>query len=110
MNKHNTIIGQIPALISRSRFEKLVKAHKKEWEVKGRFSYRLLGGERLPEEDPQWFFTKIRKKKVYKRLKTWYSAIRQESRKIPSLPPPEGFVWGRLFMVQRVVSFRQNFL
>jgi len=30
MNKHNTILGQMTALISRSHFEKLVKEHKTE--------------------------------------------------------------------------------
>src|SRR5215510_3459471 len=35
MNKHNTIIGQMLELISRSRFEKLVKEHKTEHGAKG---------------------------------------------------------------------------
>ena len=35
MNKHNTILGQMTALISRSRFEKLVKEHKTEYRAKG---------------------------------------------------------------------------
>jgi hypothetical protein len=35
MNKHNTIFGQILALISRSRFEKLVQEHKTEHGAKG---------------------------------------------------------------------------
>ena len=35
MNKHNTILGQMIALISRSGFEKLVKEHKTEHGAKG---------------------------------------------------------------------------
>jgi hypothetical protein len=35
MNKHNTILGQMLQLISRSRFEKLVKEHKTERGAKG---------------------------------------------------------------------------
>jgi hypothetical protein len=35
MNKHNTILGQMIALISRSHFEKLVKEHKTERGAKG---------------------------------------------------------------------------
>src|SRR5215469_14783775 len=35
MNKHNTIIGQMLELISRSRLEKLVKEHKTEHGAKG---------------------------------------------------------------------------
>jgi len=35
MNKHNTILGQMLDLISRSRFEKLVKEHKTEHGAKG---------------------------------------------------------------------------
>jgi len=35
MNKHNTILGQMTALISRSHFEKLVKEHKTEYAAKG---------------------------------------------------------------------------
>jgi len=35
MNKHNTILGQMIALISRSGFEKLVKEHKTEHRAKG---------------------------------------------------------------------------
>ena len=35
MNKHNTILGQMLELISRSRFEKLVKKHKTEHGAKG---------------------------------------------------------------------------
>jgi hypothetical protein len=35
MNKHNTILGQMIQLISRSRFEKLVKEHKTEYCAKG---------------------------------------------------------------------------
>jgi hypothetical protein len=35
MNKHNTILGQMIALISRSRFENLVKEHKTEHGAKG---------------------------------------------------------------------------
>jgi putative transposase len=35
MNKHNTILGQMLELISRSRFEKLVKEHKTEHGAKG---------------------------------------------------------------------------
>jgi len=35
MNKYNTILGQMLDLISRSRFEKLVKEHKTEHEAKG---------------------------------------------------------------------------
>jgi hypothetical protein len=35
MNKHNTILGQMIALISRSHFEKLVKEHKTEHGAKG---------------------------------------------------------------------------
>ena len=35
MNKHNTIFGQMIGLISRSRFEKLVKEHKTEKGAKG---------------------------------------------------------------------------
>jgi hypothetical protein len=35
MNKHNTVLGQMIALISRSRFEKLVKEHKTERGAKG---------------------------------------------------------------------------
>jgi hypothetical protein len=35
MNKYNTILGQMLALISRSGFEKLVKEHKTEHGAKG---------------------------------------------------------------------------
>jgi len=35
MNKHNTILGQMLDLVSRSRFEKLVKEHKTEHGAKG---------------------------------------------------------------------------
>jgi hypothetical protein len=35
MNKHNTVLGQMIALISRSHFEKLVKEHKTEHGAKG---------------------------------------------------------------------------
>ena len=35
MNKHNTVLGQMIALISRSSFEKLVKEHKTEHGAKG---------------------------------------------------------------------------
>ncbi len=35
MNKHNTVLGQMLGLISRSRFEKLVKEHKTEHGAKG---------------------------------------------------------------------------
>jgi putative transposase len=35
MNKHNTIFGQLLALVSRSRFENLVKRHKTEYKAKG---------------------------------------------------------------------------
>jgi hypothetical protein len=35
MNKHNTILGQILALVSRSRFEALVKEHQTEKGAKG---------------------------------------------------------------------------
>ena len=35
MNKYNTILGQMLALISRSRFEKQVKEHKTEHGAKG---------------------------------------------------------------------------
>jgi hypothetical protein len=35
MNKHNTIFGQLLALVSRSRFENLVKQHKTEYKAKG---------------------------------------------------------------------------
>jgi putative transposase len=35
MNKHNTILGQLLALVSRSRFEKLVQEHKCEYKSKG---------------------------------------------------------------------------
>jgi hypothetical protein len=35
MNKYNTVLGQMTALVSRSRFEKLVKEHKTEHGAKG---------------------------------------------------------------------------
>ncbi|MDR1574936.1 MAG: DUF4372 domain-containing protein, partial [Treponema sp.] len=35
MNKLNTILGQLLALVSRSRFEKLVQQHKSEYKSKG---------------------------------------------------------------------------
>ncbi|WP_411044921.1 DUF4372 domain-containing protein, partial [Treponema sp. TIM-1] len=35
MNKHNTIFGQLLALVSRSLFEKLVKKHNSEYRAKG---------------------------------------------------------------------------
>jgi hypothetical protein len=35
MDKLNTILGQLPALISRSYFEKLVREHKSEYKSKG---------------------------------------------------------------------------
>ncbi|MDR2797062.1 MAG: DUF4372 domain-containing protein, partial [Treponema sp.] len=35
MNKLNTIMGQLLALVSRSRFEKLVREHKAEYKSKG---------------------------------------------------------------------------
>jgi hypothetical protein len=35
MNKVNTILGQMLALVSRSRFEKLVQEHKAEYKSKG---------------------------------------------------------------------------
>ena len=35
MNKYNTVLGQILDLISRSRFEKLVKEYKTEYGAKG---------------------------------------------------------------------------
>jgi hypothetical protein len=35
MNKLNTVLGQLLVLVSRSRFEKLVKEHKSEYKSKG---------------------------------------------------------------------------
>jgi hypothetical protein len=35
MNNYNTVFGQMLALVSRSRFEKLVKEHKTEHGAKG---------------------------------------------------------------------------
>jgi hypothetical protein len=35
MNKHNTVLGQTLGLVSRSRFEKLVKEHETEHGAKG---------------------------------------------------------------------------
>ncbi|MDR2784106.1 MAG: DUF4372 domain-containing protein [Treponema sp.] len=35
MNKLNTILGQLPAPVSRYRFEKLVREHKSEYKSKG---------------------------------------------------------------------------
>jgi len=43
MNKYNTILGQMLDLISRSRFEKLVKEHKTEHGAKGLRSWTLTG-------------------------------------------------------------------
>jgi hypothetical protein len=39
MNKHNTILGQILDVVSRPRFEKLVKEHKTEFKAKGMRSW-----------------------------------------------------------------------
>jgi hypothetical protein len=35
MNKLNTILGQLLALVSRTRFEKMVREHKSEYKSKG---------------------------------------------------------------------------